>query len=74
MPAAASPLLILNARAGARAILYASGKIENFNAAIAPLHIYAEGAGLVELIGGEAINQIIVARFLDILGGGAGRA
>jgi hypothetical protein len=68
------PVLILNARAEARAILYALGEFESLDAAVAPLRAYAEDAGLVEQFGGETIDQIIVAAFMSILGGEAGHA
>jgi hypothetical protein len=69
-----APILVLNARAEARAILYALGEFESFDVALAPLREYAEAAGLIDWLGGEAIEQIIVARFVDILGGEVGHA
>jgi hypothetical protein len=74
LPAGRPPILILNARAKARAILFALGEFESLDQAVAPLREYAEVTGLVEQFGGDTIDQIILARFIAILGGEGGHA
>jgi hypothetical protein len=64
----------LYARAEARAILYALGEFESLDQAVTPLREYAEDAGLVDQFGGDTIEQIIAAAFVQILGGEAGHA
>ncbi len=68
------PILILYTRAEARAILFALGEFESLDQAVAPLREYAQSAGLVALLGGETVDQIIVGAFMGILGGEAGHA
>ena len=57
-----SPLLVLRARAEARAILVASGDYE-FDEAIYGLMQWAIDAGLLEQLGEDAIIEIILDPF-----------
>jgi len=57
-----SPLLVLRARAEARAILVASGDVE-FDQAIYGLMQWAIDAGLLEQLGEDAIIEIILDPF-----------
>jgi hypothetical protein len=57
------PLLVLQARAEARAILYADGDYLDINDAIKPLMAYAFQSGIVDQIGAERAHAIIKAAF-----------
>ena len=63
MAAQVQPLLVLQARAEARAILYADGDYVDINDAIKPLMAYAFEAGIVDQIGAERAHAIIKAAF-----------
>jgi hypothetical protein len=54
-----NPLTILQARAEARALLFAGCEYENLAEAITPLLVYAHGSGIAELIGADAVWQTI---------------
>lgn len=53
-----SPLLVLQARAEARAILYAAGEYDSVEQAIAPLLEQALRDGLVDELGAETVYAI----------------
>lgn len=57
-----SPILILQARAEARAILYREHELE-FDEATAPLRDYALATGLVDQIGAAGVVAIINTAF-----------
>ena len=63
MAAQVQPLLVLQARAEARAILYADGDYVDIAEAIKPLMAYAFEAGIVDQIGAERAHAIIKAAF-----------
>lgn len=63
MTAAPSPLLVLQARAEARAILYAAGELEPLEAVLEPLLQYAVDAGITDEIGVEPAIAIVKAAF-----------
>jgi hypothetical protein len=52
------PLLVLQARAEARAILYAAGEYESIEEAFAPLLQHALDNGLVDEIGADTVYNI----------------
>ena len=60
---APSPLLALQARAEARAILYAACAIADLDEAIQPVLRYALDSGVVDQIGGDGAFAIIKAAF-----------
>jgi len=62
MPGTVSPLLVLRARAEARAILVASGDYD-IDDAIGGLMQWARDAGLIERLGEDAIAEIIMDPF-----------
>jgi hypothetical protein len=59
-----SPILVLQARAEARAILFAES-VFDIEAAIIPLREYADRSGLTDKLGVPAIDQIIHAAFKE---------
>jgi len=59
-----NPLLILQARAEARALLYKTNEID-LEQALAPLLRYAVKSGIADEIGGEAAFAIIRDAFKD---------
>ena len=59
------PLLVLQARAEARSILYADGDYVDMAEAIKPLMAYAFEAGIVDQIGAERAHAIIKQAFAD---------
>ena len=58
-----NPLLVLKARAEARAYLFQCGGIEDSGDAVAPLLIYADESGLLEEVGAEGVVAIIHKAF-----------
>src|SRR5262245_7100866 len=58
-----SPFLVLQARAEARAILWAAGEYADVDEALAPLRAYAVDSGVVEQIGADASWAIINSAF-----------
>lgn len=58
-----SPLMILHARAEARAILFRAGDYPCLREATAPLIKYAHDSGIVAQIGIDAVRNIIAADF-----------
>ena len=58
-----SPFLVLQARAEARAILWAAGEYVDLDEALAPLRAYAVDSGVVEQIGADASWAIINSAF-----------
>ena len=62
-----SPLLVLQARAEARAILYAAGELgDDAEAAVAPLLQYALEAGIADAIGAERAFAIVQTAFAGV--------
>ena len=61
MAAQVQPLLVLQARAEARAILYADGDYVDVAEAIKPLMAYAFDSGIVDQIGAERAHAIRVS-------------
>jgi hypothetical protein len=59
---AVNPLLVLQARAEARALLYALGEFD-FEQAIDPLFVYAIESGLLDEFGMETVSNIVRAAF-----------
>lgn len=57
------PLRVLQARAEARALLYAVGEYADFEEATAPLRTYAVESGVVEQVGADAAWSIIAVAF-----------
>jgi hypothetical protein len=57
------PMLVLRARAEARALLYAHGKFGNLDEATNPLRRYAIKSGLLEMLGRERVEAIILDPF-----------
>jgi hypothetical protein len=57
-----SPILVLRARAEARALLYGCGEFD-FGEATEPLLQYAWTTGLVDMLGSEAVELIILDPF-----------
>ena len=64
--AMAHPLMVLEALAQARAILFAACEYENLGEALTPLLVYAHTSGVAEEIGAEATWGIIRAAFEGI--------
>lgn len=64
----ASPLLVLQARAEARAILYAACECE-LDEAITPLTRYALDSGIVDQLGAERAYAIIKTAFAGVAQG-----
>jgi hypothetical protein len=60
-----NPLLVLQARAEARAMLYAANEFD-LEEAIAPLMQYALRSGVVDRIGAERAFAIIKAAFAKV--------
>ena len=60
-----SPLLVLQARAEARAMLYAGGEFD-LERALAPLLTYALRSGVVDELGAERSFAIIRAAFVRV--------
>ena len=58
-----SPILVLQVRAEARAILLAEGEFETYDEAVTPLFDYAIEHGLAELIGADTVFAMIVNAF-----------
>jgi len=54
-----NPLIVLQARAEARALLFASCEYENLGEALTPLLVYAHESGIAEAIGADATWQTI---------------
>jgi hypothetical protein len=73
-PAGQPPILVLHARALAFAGRFALGELDNLEAALVPLRAYAAGAGLIEKLGANVVDQIIIGAFVSVLGGGIGHA
>jgi len=61
-----SPLLVLQARAEARALLFMAGDYGDCGEAVAPLLAYAQKSGLEENIGADVVMEIIRAAFKGI--------
>lgn len=61
-----APLLVLQARAEARAILYAAGEFEQLEEAIVPLLRYALDSGITDDIGAERAFAIVQAAFAGV--------
>lgn len=55
---APSPFLVLQARAEARAILYAAGEYDSIEQAIAPLVSHALATGLADEVGTDTVFAI----------------
>jgi hypothetical protein len=67
MADAVSPLLVLQARAEARAILYAAGELgEQLEPAVVPLLKYAMDSGITDTIGAEGAYCIIKQAFAGV--------
>lgn len=62
-----SPLLVLQARAEARALLYADGEF-NLEQAMQPLMQYALDTGIVDKVGAEGAVAIIKRAFVEFAG------
>jgi hypothetical protein len=60
-----NPLLVLQARAEARAMLFAYGEFETLDEALNPLVRFANDSGIASEIGGDAAWQIIRTAFKD---------
>jgi hypothetical protein len=58
-----SPLLVLEARAEARALLFRCGEYEDSGDAVAPLLIYAEQCGLTAQLGPVNVLAVIHRAF-----------
>jgi len=66
MPATADrvpPFLVLQARAEARALLFAAAEYADLEEAIAPLRAYAVDSGVVEEVGADAVWSLINTAF-----------
>jgi hypothetical protein len=61
-----SPLLVLQARAEARAILYAAGEFDGLEPAILPLLQYALASGITDEIGAERAFAVVKAAFAGV--------
>ena len=66
-PAPIPPLLILQARAEARAILYCHQHYDTIEAALEPLFAYAVDAGIVDQLGEADTKAMIEAPFVAAL-------
>jgi hypothetical protein len=62
-PIAPTPLLVLQACAEARAILFDLGEFASLDEATTPLVDFAYKSGVVEQIGWGAVRQLIAAAF-----------
>jgi hypothetical protein len=60
MSDAAHPILVLRARAEARAMLYGFGEFSDIEQATEPLRLYAVRAGILDMLGREAVEIIIL--------------
>jgi hypothetical protein len=60
-----SPLLVLQARAEARALLYRAG-IFDLEEALAPLQAYARKRGIIDKIGSDATLAILKQAFKGV--------
>jgi hypothetical protein len=60
-----SPLLVLQACAEARALLFRTAEYETLGEAIAPLLVYAHDHDLVDRVGAEGVLAIIRDAFGD---------
>ncbi len=58
-----NPYLVLNARAQARAMLFAAGEYDTLQDAIVPLAEYADASGITEQIGAENVVATILREF-----------
>jgi hypothetical protein len=58
-----NPLLVLQARAEARAILFEAGEYEDSDAAMGPLVAYAYESGLEEELGLDVVLDVIGKAF-----------
>jgi len=61
-----APLLVLQARAEARAILYAAGEFDGIEPAVVPLLQYAMDSGITDDIGAERAFAIVRAAFSGV--------
>jgi hypothetical protein len=61
-----APLLVLQARAEARAILYAAGEFDGLEPAVVPLLQYAMDRGVTDDIGAERAYAIIKTAFAGV--------
>lgn len=60
-----NPLLVLQARADARALLFKTAEYPDLGHAITPLLVYAHVSGLGEQVGPELVWTIIKTAFKD---------
>ena len=60
-----NPLLVLQARAEARALLFRTAEYQDLGEAVTPLLAYAHESGLADEIGAPAVLAIIKAAFGD---------
>lgn len=58
-----NPLLVLQARAEARALLFKTAEYKDLGEALTPLLVYAHEAGIDEEIGADAVLAIIKDAF-----------
>jgi hypothetical protein len=58
-----APILVLRVRAEARALLYGCGEFADLEQAIYPLRRYAVRAGILDMLGREAVEIIILDPF-----------
>jgi hypothetical protein len=58
-----SQLLVLQARAEARSILFRAGDYKTFEQATAPLRDYALSSGIIDQIGADGVIAIINTAF-----------
>jgi hypothetical protein len=61
-PQLADPLLVLRARAEARARLWAACEFDMIDA-VDPLQAYAVASGLVDQLGQDAVQRVLAAAF-----------
>lgn len=64
----ADPLDVLEARAWARAYLWAHGDLEDLLDAVDPLQAYAERSGLIDRLGQDHVQHLIAAAFAPYRG------
>jgi hypothetical protein len=57
-----APILVLRARAEARSLLFSAGEF-TLGEALDPLFAYAHKAGLVKMLGSEAVEDIVYDAF-----------
>ena len=62
----AAPILVLRARAEARALLYVTMEYNALDAAVQPLWDYAAESGLATEIGADRVYEIIRKAFEDV--------